>query len=254
VLPSARLARHCDARNVHLSCYTSKFDHFSETIGGRSPGWHKAEETIDTGSMCYVIVTGRSLLWTLLSLAALMAVLSGLITPRWLVGPPAIKETSKYPPLELIGYRDVTSALLHACIRAYARYHDNDASRRLVAESPLLPLNSSALTNACHAIAWISLTSSAFRERHGAVHAERRDLQSLHAVVRQDALREFQCRRLRDRLQCLPGMLEGLAVLLVGRPGGDVGDRDGRSAGMLRAEHRPQEHLQSGGSGASRRR
>jgi len=46
--------------------------------------------------MCYVIVTGRSLLWTLLSLAALMAVLSGLITPRWLVGPLTIKDTSKY--------------------------------------------------------------------------------------------------------------------------------------------------------------
>lgn len=46
--------------------------------------------------MCYVIITGRSLLWTLLSLAALMAVLSGLITPRWLVGPPTIKDTSKY--------------------------------------------------------------------------------------------------------------------------------------------------------------
>lgn len=73
---------------------------------GRSQGWHKTEGTIDIGSMCYVIVTGRSLLWTLLSLAALMAVLSGLITPRWLVGPATIKETSKYSPLNLIGYRN----------------------------------------------------------------------------------------------------------------------------------------------------
>lgn len=47
------------------------------------------------GSMCYVIVTSRSLLWTLLSLVALMAVLSGLITPKWLIGP-QIKDTSNY--------------------------------------------------------------------------------------------------------------------------------------------------------------
>lgn len=47
------------------------------------------------GSMCYVIVTGRSLLWTLLSLVALMAVLSGLITPKWLIGP-QMKDTSNY--------------------------------------------------------------------------------------------------------------------------------------------------------------
>lgn len=54
------------------------------------------------GSMCYVIVTGRSLLWTLLSLVALMAVLSGLITPKWLIGP-QMKDTSNYfPPLVLL--------------------------------------------------------------------------------------------------------------------------------------------------------
>lgn len=61
----------------------------------RLEGWHSMKNQ-SIGSMCYVIVTGRSLLWTLLSLAALMAVLSGLITPRWLVGPPTIKDTSKY--------------------------------------------------------------------------------------------------------------------------------------------------------------
>lgn len=53
------------------------------------------------GSMCYVIVTGRSLLWTLLSLVALMAVLSGLITPKWLIGP-QMKDTSNYFPLVLL--------------------------------------------------------------------------------------------------------------------------------------------------------
>lgn len=78
-----------------------------------------------------------------------------------------------------------------------------------------------------------------FRKRHGALYADRRNLQSLHAIVRQVALRELQRRRLRDGRQRLPGMLEGIPVFLVRRPSDDVGDRDGCSAGMLRAEHRP---------------
>lgn len=91
-----------------------------------------------------------------------------------------------------------------------------------------------------------------FRKRHGTIYTNRWDLQSLYEIIRQDALREFQRRRLCDGLQRLPGMLEGVPVFPVRGPGGDVGDRDSRPARMLRAEHRPQEHLQSGGSGASR--
>ena len=46
--------------------------------------------------MRYVIVTCRSLAWTLLSLVAFMAVLSAVITPKWLVGPPKTKGWSNY--------------------------------------------------------------------------------------------------------------------------------------------------------------
>lgn len=41
--------------------------------------------------MCYVIVTARSLLWTLLTVVATMAVLSAVLTPKWLIGPPRLK-------------------------------------------------------------------------------------------------------------------------------------------------------------------
>ena len=41
--------------------------------------------------MCYVIVTARSLLWTLLTVVATMAVLSAILTPKWLIGPPRLK-------------------------------------------------------------------------------------------------------------------------------------------------------------------
>ncbi|XP_015608328.1 LHFPL tetraspan subfamily member 2 protein [Cephus cinctus] len=68
--------------------------------------------------MCYVIVTGRSLLWTLLSLAALTAVLSALITPRWLIGPPTTKHTKNgtvlYSP---------TVGIFNRCTRLYGRTH-----------------------------------------------------------------------------------------------------------------------------------
>lgn len=38
--------------------------------------------------MCYVIITGRSLAWLLLSLVAFMFLLVGIMTPKWLLGPP----------------------------------------------------------------------------------------------------------------------------------------------------------------------
>lgn len=153
--------------------------------------------------MCYVIVTGRSLLWTLLSLTALMAVLSGLITPRWLVGPPTIKDTSK-------------------------------------------------CTDNFRLVEHLVISASSLRKRHGTLHTHRRDLQPLHEAVRQVALRKLQRGRPRDRPQRVPGMLEGFLVLLVLGLGGDVDYCDSRSAGLLRAEYRPQEHLQSGRCGAGR--
>ncbi|CAG9573678.1 unnamed protein product [Danaus chrysippus] len=40
--------------------------------------------------MCYVIITGRSLAWLLLSLVAFMLILTGIMTPKWLLGQPVI--------------------------------------------------------------------------------------------------------------------------------------------------------------------
>ncbi|XP_067003719.1 LHFPL tetraspan subfamily member 2 protein [Anabrus simplex] len=45
--------------------------------------------------MCYVIVTLRSLLWTLLTLVATLAVLSAVLTPKWLIGPPRLKPSAE---------------------------------------------------------------------------------------------------------------------------------------------------------------
>lgn len=68
--------------------------------------------------MCYVIVTGRSLLWTLLSLAALMAVLSALLTPKWLVGPHTIKDTKNGTELFV-----PTVGIFNRCTRLYGQTH-----------------------------------------------------------------------------------------------------------------------------------
>ncbi|XP_076339689.1 LHFPL tetraspan subfamily member 2a protein-like [Tachypleus tridentatus] len=38
--------------------------------------------------MCYVIVTSRTLLWTLLTIATSLAMVAAVITPSWLIGPP----------------------------------------------------------------------------------------------------------------------------------------------------------------------
>ncbi|XP_072937584.1 LHFPL tetraspan subfamily member 2 protein [Epargyreus clarus] len=40
--------------------------------------------------MCYVIITGRSLAWLLLSLVAFMFILTGIMTPKWLLGQPIV--------------------------------------------------------------------------------------------------------------------------------------------------------------------
>ncbi|XP_078032594.1 LHFPL tetraspan subfamily member 2a protein-like [Augochlora pura] len=69
--------------------------------------------------MSYVIVTGRSLLWTLLSLTALLAVFSGLITPKWLIGIPQVVKDARngsevYVP---------TVGVYNRCIRLHGRTH-----------------------------------------------------------------------------------------------------------------------------------
>lgn len=38
--------------------------------------------------MCYVIVTSRTLLWTLLTIATTLAMLAAVVTPSWLIGAP----------------------------------------------------------------------------------------------------------------------------------------------------------------------
>ncbi|XP_021936403.1 lipoma HMGIC fusion partner-like 2 protein isoform X2 [Zootermopsis nevadensis] len=58
--------------------------------------------------MCYVIVTARSLLWTLLTVVATMAVLSAVLTPKWLIGPPRLKPS--------VG-------LYNRCTRSHGRQH-----------------------------------------------------------------------------------------------------------------------------------
>ncbi|XP_061400736.1 LHFPL tetraspan subfamily member 2a protein [Musca vetustissima] len=48
--------------------------------------------------MCYMIITGGSLVWFLLSLVADMFVVTAIVTPKWLIGPTAhpITLTTKY--------------------------------------------------------------------------------------------------------------------------------------------------------------
>ncbi|KAJ2938163.1 hypothetical protein O0L34_g18504 [Tuta absoluta] len=40
--------------------------------------------------MCYVIITGRSLVWLLLSLVSFMFILTGIMTPKWLLAQPMV--------------------------------------------------------------------------------------------------------------------------------------------------------------------
>ncbi|XP_063977967.1 LHFPL tetraspan subfamily member 2 protein [Diachasmimorpha longicaudata] len=68
--------------------------------------------------MCYVIVTGRSLLWSLLSLVAMMAVLSALITPKWIVGPPKTKITENGTELYY-----PTAGIFNRCTRLFGKMH-----------------------------------------------------------------------------------------------------------------------------------
>ncbi|XP_034950271.1 LHFPL tetraspan subfamily member 2 protein [Chelonus insularis] len=83
--------------------------------------------------MCYVIVTGRSLLWSLLSLVALMAVLSALITPKWIVGPHQIKKntTDLFSP---------TVGIFNRCTMLFDRMHcANFNSEGFATDSKVFP-------------------------------------------------------------------------------------------------------------------
>lgn len=46
--------------------------------------------------MCYVIVTARSMLWTLATLVATLSVVAGLISPYWLIGPETTLPSPKF--------------------------------------------------------------------------------------------------------------------------------------------------------------
>ncbi|GFT21837.1 LHFPL tetraspan subfamily member 2a protein [Nephila pilipes] len=72
--------------------------------------------------MCYVIVTSRTLLWTLLTIATTLAMLAAVVTPTWLIGAPrrpGLKmrgETSEWdlysPSLGLAFYLAIGSTLI----------------------------------------------------------------------------------------------------------------------------------------------
>lgn len=53
--------------------------------------------------MCYVIVTSRTLLWSLLTIATTLATLAAVITPTWLIGAPrrpGFKSSSRNPQIK----------------------------------------------------------------------------------------------------------------------------------------------------------
>lgn len=52
---------------------------------------------------CYIIVTTRNLLWMILSVVSTLAVMTGIMTPKWLLGSPGllVSNSSGYANLEL---------------------------------------------------------------------------------------------------------------------------------------------------------
>ncbi|KPI96574.1 PREDICTED: lipoma HMGIC fusion partner-like 2 protein [Papilio xuthus] len=62
--------------------------------------------------MCYVIITGRSLAWLLISLAAFMLIITGIVTPKWLLGQPIITNENN-----ITGFFIPTVGLSNRCIR-----------------------------------------------------------------------------------------------------------------------------------------
>ncbi|KAI8441497.1 hypothetical protein MSG28_015086 [Choristoneura fumiferana] len=69
--------------------------------------------------MCYVIITGRSLAWLLLSLVAFMLILSGIMTPKWLLGQPVVLNENN-----ITGFFVPSVGIYNRCIRI--RDYSND--------------------------------------------------------------------------------------------------------------------------------
>lgn len=65
--------------------YTAKLDN---AVTYKYYGQYDEIVYTPTPSSCYVIVTCRSLLWTLLTLGATLIVVASIITPQWLIGKP----------------------------------------------------------------------------------------------------------------------------------------------------------------------
>ncbi|XP_070537362.1 LHFPL tetraspan subfamily member 2a protein-like [Ptychodera flava] len=89
--------------------------------------------------MCYVIVTCRSLLWTLLSIAAALAMTAALITPQWLIGPRRkVGLTGITDDLSTINYDEVITdefytpsiGIYNRCtkLHEFGKYTDNCAT------------------------------------------------------------------------------------------------------------------------------
>ncbi|XP_002741131.1 LHFPL tetraspan subfamily member 2 protein-like [Saccoglossus kowalevskii] len=71
--------------------------------------------------MCYVIMTCRSLLWTLLSLAAALAMSAAVITPQWLIGKPQKIGLSTDDDLSTRQYSDLNDDYYTPSIGIYNR-------------------------------------------------------------------------------------------------------------------------------------
>ncbi|XP_052749514.1 LHFPL tetraspan subfamily member 2a protein [Galleria mellonella] len=69
--------------------------------------------------MCYVIVTGRSLSWLLISLVAFMLILTGIMTPKWLMGQPVVINENN-----ITGFYVPSVGIYNRCIRMANEYSD----------------------------------------------------------------------------------------------------------------------------------
>ncbi|XP_061726636.1 LHFPL tetraspan subfamily member 2 protein [Cydia pomonella] len=69
--------------------------------------------------MCYVIITGRSLAWLLLSLVAFMLILSGIMTPKWLLGQPMVQNRDN-----ITGFYVPSVGIYNRCLRIKDSHND----------------------------------------------------------------------------------------------------------------------------------
>lgn len=87
--------------------------------------------------MCYVVITTRSIIWTLLTIATAVAMIAAVITPKWLIGRrqklglESLKNETPYEVTTNAEYFTPTIGLFNRCtkLQKYGRvYHDNCAS------------------------------------------------------------------------------------------------------------------------------